>query len=437
MIDDIFNLMFNSCRASTQLSELPLSAHLLAPVQRICRYPLHLAELLKTADKRTLHNTASTTQIYHRHEYEQMDVSEMDIPDTRHTIELALDAMKGITEAVNEGKRHSELIARHQANFQNFKGPPLHLHSSRFFLQMDATRQKQNLWNSSCTLFLFDNQLIYCKRDILKRAQFIYKGRIFLDKCRVVNARDGRMFGHNIKNSLRLYCETRDKWYDFSFRSANRKQRFLAILALERQFGSKTLNISEMTGYEYALEEHRDYSDQSDYDCSETETNGVINNCRQHCSNEISGIAQQDTSSVTCNMQNVNDEKPNPPESPVKSSVKVYEAITKKFLVTSGKHTNTAPALPIAIPSANVTNCAGTANGVLVPGSLNRHRLGKWFRRTKSSTVTPNHSPTHLPTGSCSSAHSTGDLQLSGLDNDNNKYINSLLDREPIEDLSL
>ncbi|XP_017863820.1 PREDICTED: uncharacterized protein LOC108614282 isoform X4 [Drosophila arizonae] len=347
--------ILENCRESEHLAELPLSAHLLAPVQRICRYPLHLNEIIKTAlNSNTTEEVAGQTDNL---DYDQLDVSQCDIPDTHATLNGALEKMRGITEAVNEGKRHSETIARHQSSFQNFKGPPLHLHSTRFFLQVDATRQKQNLWNSSCTLFLFDNQLIYCKRDIIKRSQFIYKGRIFLDRCRIVNVRDGKMFGHTIKNSLRIYCESRDKWYDFSFRSANRKHRFLNTLALERQFGGKALYVSEMTGFEFNYEERPGYySDQSDYELPECE----------HAQGTASASGD---SSV--------------PESPAKSPYRSCDTLPKK--------SQSRDAI------ASTSNGSGQQLSTTSTGSLGRRRLGNWFRKPKSSNCTPSQSPTHKP----------------------------------------
>ncbi|XP_030386384.1 uncharacterized protein LOC115633127 isoform X2 [Scaptodrosophila lebanonensis] len=354
--------ILENCRESENLAELPLSAHLLAPVQRICRYPLHLNEIIKTAMGNVPNGTdeadGSEVNKPDPAHYEQLDVSQLDIPDTHNTVNLALEAMRGITEAVNEGKRHSETIARHQASFQNFKGPPLHLHSTRFFLQIDATRQKQNLWNSSYTLFLFDNQLVYCKRDIIKRSHFIYKGRIFLDRCRVVNVRDGKMFGHTIKNSLRIYCESRDKWYDFSFRSANRKHRFLNTLALERQFGGKALYVSEMTGFEYNYEERAgDYSDQSDYELPD-------------CEHALGGgTSASGDSSV--------------PESPAKSSYRYSETLPKKSQSRDG--------------IASADNSQSQPLSTTSTGSLGRRRLGNWFRKPKSTNCTPSQSPTHKP----------------------------------------
>ncbi|XP_061392947.1 uncharacterized protein LOC133328393 [Musca vetustissima] len=370
--------ILDNCRETENLAELPLSAHLLAPVQRICRYPLHLAEIMKTSAK------GSEPTPFSLQEFEQIDVSQLNIPDTTETIDMALEAMKSITEAVNEGKRHSETIARHQASFQNFKGPPLHLHSTRFFVQIDATRQKQNLWNSSCTLFLFDNQLVYCKRDIIKRSNFIYKGRIFLDRCRVVNVRDGKMFGHTIKNSLRIYCESRGKWFDFSFRSANRKHRFLNTLALERQFSGKSLYISEMMNFDYALEERDCSDDQSDYEGAENEQQKLKEFLYEANLSNGNNTNTSGESSV--------------PESPAKSF----------------KYSDTLP------KKSSHSRLESAANSEAQTGSLGRRRLGNWFRKPKSTATTPNQSPTHK--SHPPAAHSTGDLQLTGSSDMNESY---------------
>lgn len=107
--------------------------------------------------------------------------------------EVALTAMKRVTEMVNEGKRHSEYLSRMQSRFENFQGPSINVHSTRLFLQTDAIRVSPNLWNNTYTLFLFDRQLVYCKKDLLKRSSYIYKGRIFLDNCRILNLPDGKV----------------------------------------------------------------------------------------------------------------------------------------------------------------------------------------------------------------------------------------------------
>uniref|UniRef100_T1GNJ1 DH domain-containing protein n=1 Tax=Megaselia scalaris TaxID=36166 RepID=T1GNJ1_MEGSC len=208
--------VLENCRAAENLPELPLSAHLLAPIQRICRYPLQLNELIKHTQE-TYTNVSSSNHHASPEDFDEIDSTFVDIVDTKESLDMALNAMKKVTETVNEGKRHSEHLARFQSSFESFQGPPLHFHSTRFFMQTDATRVSPNLWNNTFTLFLFDHQLIYCKKDLLKRNHFMYKGRIFLDNCRILNLPDGKIFGATVKNALRIFCESRQKWFDFKF----------------------------------------------------------------------------------------------------------------------------------------------------------------------------------------------------------------------------
>lgn len=88
-----FVCLLHSCRTQQNLPELPLSAHLLAPIQRICRYPLHLSELVK--------HWLSKPDLMRLHgDDEHVDI---DTLDSKETFEQALAAMKRVTEMVNEG----------------------------------------------------------------------------------------------------------------------------------------------------------------------------------------------------------------------------------------------------------------------------------------------------------------------------------------------
>lgn len=53
-------------------------------------------------------------------------------------------------------------------------------------------RVKTGMWTNNITLFLFDHQLVYCKKDILKRNTYVYKGRIYLDTSEVIDVPDGK-----------------------------------------------------------------------------------------------------------------------------------------------------------------------------------------------------------------------------------------------------
>lgn len=91
--------MIYSCRIQQNLPELPLSAHLLAPIQRICRYPLHLIELVK--------HSLSKQDLLHMIKDDEDRIIDVNTIDSKETFELALTAMKRVTEMVNEGKLSS------------------------------------------------------------------------------------------------------------------------------------------------------------------------------------------------------------------------------------------------------------------------------------------------------------------------------------------
>lgn len=100
----IFCYLFDhfSCRTQQNLPELPLSAHLLAPIQRICRYPLHLSELVK--------NSPSKLDVAQQHDDKVDHSVNIDVLDSKETFELALAAMKRVTEMVNEGSFIRQLL---------------------------------------------------------------------------------------------------------------------------------------------------------------------------------------------------------------------------------------------------------------------------------------------------------------------------------------
>lgn len=93
------------------LPELPLSAHLLAPIQRICRYPLHLSELVKHSPTRK--------ELLPQLNLRKCTKSELETLDCRETFELALTAMRRVTEMVNEGELFSEKRKKRESDFKS------------------------------------------------------------------------------------------------------------------------------------------------------------------------------------------------------------------------------------------------------------------------------------------------------------------------------
>ncbi|XP_053597025.1 uncharacterized protein LOC103576107 isoform X2 [Microplitis demolitor] len=215
-----YSKFFEACRLMRGLIEIPLDGYLLTPVQRICKYPLQLAELLK--------------------------YTKVDHPDY-HKIREALDAMRTVAVLINERKRRMESLeklAAWQLRVEGWEGEDLIEVSSQLIFQGDAMRVTTGMWTNNITLFLFDHQLVYCKKDILKRDTYVYKGRIYLDTSEVIDVPDGKdhQLGVTVRHCLKVYSCVRDKWLLFCCRTAEDKRKWLAAMAEERRLVEKDRN---------------------------------------------------------------------------------------------------------------------------------------------------------------------------------------------------
>ncbi|XP_033760813.1 uncharacterized protein LOC117342707 isoform X2 [Pecten maximus] len=204
---------FEACRLLQEMIEIPLEGFLLTPVQKICKYPLQLAELLKY------------TPPSH--------------PDY-HNVEGALEAMKKIAALINERKRKMESIeklARWQQSVEDWQGPDLLDKSSELITSGEFNKINSGGWSQERYFFLFDRQLVYCKKDLLKKNGFSYKGRVDLDECELIAVEDGKDLQYNVtvKNAWKLHETVRDKWYLLYTKTASEKQRWMRAFQKERQ----------------------------------------------------------------------------------------------------------------------------------------------------------------------------------------------------------
>ncbi|OQR77700.1 hypothetical protein BIW11_06905 [Tropilaelaps mercedesae] len=219
---------FEDCRRSRGgMCDISLDGFLLTPVQRICKYPLQLAELLKYTPPRH--------------------------PD-RAQVTLALESMRGVAHMVNERKRRMESLETlvvWQRAVLNWEGPDLIENSSLLIHSGDVTRYTLSCQTGgggggagsgvqSCnkevvTMWLFDNVIIYCRREFI-RSSLSYRGRIYTSALTLVNIPDGKEpnFGLTVKNAFKLYCASTEKWFLFSCRSLKDKTRWLASFERER-----------------------------------------------------------------------------------------------------------------------------------------------------------------------------------------------------------
>ncbi|XP_030612925.1 spermatogenesis-associated protein 13 isoform X2 [Archocentrus centrarchus] len=204
---------FEACRLLQQMIDISIAGFLLTPVQKICKYPLQLGELLKYTPKdHSDHNGVSE----------------------------AYEAMKNVASLINERKRRLEsidTIAHWQVAILHWEGPDVLERSSELIHSGELTRVVRQGKMQQRSFFLFDHQLVFCKKDVLRRDLLHYRGRLDMDQTEVVDVPDGRDtdLGLTLKNALRLrHASTLEFVCMLCCRKAEDKQRWLEVFAKER-----------------------------------------------------------------------------------------------------------------------------------------------------------------------------------------------------------
>ncbi|XP_042164355.1 rho guanine nucleotide exchange factor 4 isoform X5 [Oncorhynchus tshawytscha] len=205
---------FEACRLLQKMIDISLDGFLLTPVQKICKYPLQLAELLKY------------TNPQHR--------------DYRD-VEAALNAMKNVARLINERKRRLEnidKIAQWQRSIEDWEGEDILSKSSDLIFSGELMKISQPQARSQQRMFfLFDHQMVYCKKDLLRRDMLYCKGRMDMDQMEVVDVEDGKEkdFNVSVKNALKLCSLAGDEVHLLCAKKPEQKQRWLRAFQDERR----------------------------------------------------------------------------------------------------------------------------------------------------------------------------------------------------------
>ncbi|XP_069468645.1 rho guanine nucleotide exchange factor 9 isoform X2 [Ambystoma mexicanum] len=225
MKDGRYQHFFEACRLLQQMIDIAIDGFLLTPVQKICKYPLQLAELLK---------------------YTAQDHS-----DYRY-VAAALAVMRNVTQQINERKRRLEnidKIAQWQASVLDWEGDDILDRSS----ELIYTGEMQWIYqpygrNQQRVFFLFDHQLVLCKKDLIRRDILYYKGRIDMDKYEVVEVDDGRDddFNVSVKNAFKLHNKETEDIHLYFAKKLEEKLRWLRAFREER----KMVQEDEKIGFE-------------------------------------------------------------------------------------------------------------------------------------------------------------------------------------------
>ncbi|XP_067382559.1 phosphatidylinositol 3,4,5-trisphosphate-dependent Rac exchanger 1 protein isoform X2 [Channa argus] len=226
-------------------TDIPLEGYLLSPIQRICKYPLLLKELLKRTPKK-----------------------HADYP----AVEEALQAMKAVCSNINETKRQMEkleALEQLQSHIEGWEGTNLTdictellLHGN--LLKISAGNIQERVF------FLFDNLLVYCKRksrstDVFpaecnrsvvqfarvsgkkstKRTKsingplYVFRGRINTEVMEVENVEDGTADYHSnnytVTNGWKIHNTAKNKWFVCMAKNAEDKKKWLDAILKERE----------------------------------------------------------------------------------------------------------------------------------------------------------------------------------------------------------
>ncbi|XP_029575596.1 phosphatidylinositol 3,4,5-trisphosphate-dependent Rac exchanger 1 protein [Salmo salar] len=208
-------------------TDVPLEGYLLSPIQRICKYPLLLKELLKRTPKK-----------------------HADYP----AVEEALQAMKAVCSNINETKRQMEkleALEQLQSHIEGWEGTNLTdictellLHGN--LLKISAGNIQERVF------FLFDNLLVYCKRKSrvsgkksTKRTKsingplYLFRGRINTEVMEVENVEDGTADYHSnnytVTNGWKIHNTAKNKWFVCMAKNSEDKQKWLDAILRERE----------------------------------------------------------------------------------------------------------------------------------------------------------------------------------------------------------
>ncbi|XP_055502124.1 rho guanine nucleotide exchange factor 9-like isoform X1 [Leucoraja erinacea] len=178
-----YTYFFEVCRMRQQMINLQLDGFLIMPVQKICKYPLLLKELL------------TTTLPSH--------------PDIKN-VEASVVAIRKVLDAINTEKAKDEeedKLLSFQRTVSNWLGEDLTFRSSQMVHRGDLVVIVLRRGRAkNFVTFLFDNQMILCKKDLIRRHILYYKERIYIETGMVEDVLDGvdEEFDSRVKYAFKL-----------------------------------------------------------------------------------------------------------------------------------------------------------------------------------------------------------------------------------------
>ncbi|XP_010219925.1 PREDICTED: phosphatidylinositol 3,4,5-trisphosphate-dependent Rac exchanger 2 protein [Tinamus guttatus] len=208
----LLNCMLLGGRKNT---DVPLEGYLVTPIQRICKYPLLLKELLKRTPRKHSDYAA---------------------------LMEALQAMKAVCSNINEAKRQMEkleFLEEWQSHVEGWEGSNI-TDTCTEMLRRGHIQER--------IFFLLDNLLVYCKKKHrrLKNSKastdghrYLFRGRINTEVMEVENVDDGtadyHSSGHTVVNGWKIHNTAKNKWFVCMAKTPEEKQEWLEAILKERE----------------------------------------------------------------------------------------------------------------------------------------------------------------------------------------------------------
>uniref|UniRef100_A0A452R1H1 Phosphatidylinositol-3,4,5-trisphosphate dependent Rac exchange factor 2 n=1 Tax=Ursus americanus TaxID=9643 RepID=A0A452R1H1_URSAM len=216
----LLNCMLLGGRKNT---DVPLEGYLVTPIQRICKYPLLLKELLKRTPRKHSDYAA---------------------------VMEALQAMKAVCSNINEAKRQMEkleVLEEWQSHIEGWEGSNItdtctEMLMCGILLKISSGNIQERVF------FLFDNLLVYCKRKHrrLKNSKastdghrYLFRGRINTEVMEVENVDDGtadfHSSGHIVVNGWKIHNTAKNKWFVCMAKTPEEKHEWFEAILKERE----------------------------------------------------------------------------------------------------------------------------------------------------------------------------------------------------------
>ncbi|XP_004679873.1 PREDICTED: phosphatidylinositol 3,4,5-trisphosphate-dependent Rac exchanger 2 protein [Condylura cristata] len=216
----LLNCMLLGGRKNT---DVPLEGYLVTPIQRICKYPLLLKELLKRTPRKHSDYAA---------------------------VMEALQAMKAVCSNINEAKRQMEkleVLEEWQSHIEGWEGS--NITDTCTEMLMCGVLLKISSGNiQERVFFLFDNLLVYCKRKHRRLKnnkastdghRYLFRGRINTEVMEVENVDDGtadfHSSGHIVVNGWKIHNTAKNKWFVCMAKTPEEKHEWFEAILKERE----------------------------------------------------------------------------------------------------------------------------------------------------------------------------------------------------------